>query len=317
MNSSEKLPIIDCVVVTYNRLSLLKENLQALKQQTFIIHKIFVIDNCSTDGTREFLDSLNNDTQMEIIHLPENKGGAWGFHEGIKQAALSGCDYIWIMDDDTIPNDNALEELIKGGALSKHIGFVCSKVVWIDGSIHKMNKAGLIRPIQEISLPDIPSVYGIPCSNCTFVSVMFKTSVIFQVGLPIKEFFIWHDDIEYTSRITQAGYEGYYIEKSVVVHKTAKNYAPHIEDTPQKDLWKFYYQARNTTFIARKSKPNKLIFYISILNKYRRYLRKINKRQDKECCEFIKKEIKRGCLDGLKFNPPIEYIQQNSDKESK
>lgn len=57
MNSSEKLPVIDCVVVTYNRLSLLKENLQALKQQTFIIHKIFVIDNCSTDGTREFLDS--------------------------------------------------------------------------------------------------------------------------------------------------------------------------------------------------------------------------------------------------------------------
>ena len=78
MNTPEKLPIINCVVVTYNRLCLLQENILALKQQTFPLHKIFIINNCSTDGTHEFLDSLSNDSQMEIIHLPENKGGAWG-----------------------------------------------------------------------------------------------------------------------------------------------------------------------------------------------------------------------------------------------
>ena len=126
MNTPEKLPIINCVVVTYNRLSLLQENILALKQQTFPLHKIFIINNCSTDGTHEFLDSLSSDFQMEIIHLPENKGGAWGFYEGIKQAVLAGCDYVWIMDDDTIPTKNALEELTKGLSLSDRIGFVCS-----------------------------------------------------------------------------------------------------------------------------------------------------------------------------------------------
>ncbi|WP_303912799.1 glycosyltransferase family 2 protein [Bacteroides mediterraneensis] len=309
MNPKITSPIIGCAIVTYNRLNLLKENISALKQQTYSLHKIFIIDNCSTDGTKEYLDSLSNDPQMQIIHLSENKGGAWGFYEGIKQAVLAKCEYVWIMDDDTIPTHNALTELVKGLSLSDHIGFVCSKVTWTDGSPHKMNKPGLIRPIQKITNPDDPSIYGMSCTNCTFVSVMFDAKAIYQVGLPLKEFFIWHDDIEYTDRIIKAGYKGYYIEKSVVVHKTGKNYAPHIEDTPQKDLWKFYYQARNTTFMARKNKPNKLIFYLSILNKYRRYMRKIRKIKDKECRAFIKKEVKRGCQDGLKFNPKIENIK--------
>lgn len=78
MSSFTTSLLINCVVVTYNRLNLLKENIQALKAQTLQLHKIFIIDNCSTDGTREFLDSFSPDPHMEIIHLPENKGGAWG-----------------------------------------------------------------------------------------------------------------------------------------------------------------------------------------------------------------------------------------------
>lgn len=49
---------INCVVVTYNRLSLLKECLSALENQTYPIQRIVIVDNCSTDGTSEFLDSL-------------------------------------------------------------------------------------------------------------------------------------------------------------------------------------------------------------------------------------------------------------------
>lgn len=302
--------IVNCVVVTYNRLELLKENISALKHQTYPLHKILIIDNCSTDNTPNYLAQLAaNDSQIQNIRMPKNLGGAGGFNEGIKQAVLSGCEYVCVMDDDTIPTPQALEELIKGFSISTQTGFVCSKVIWKDGSLHKMNKPGLLRPIQKVTNPNDSSIYGIPCGNSTFVSTLFKAEAICRIGLPIKEFFIWHDDIEYTDRFIKAGYKGYYMEQSVVVHKTAKNYAPHIEDAPQADLWKFYYQARNTTFMARHNKPNKLIFYLSMLNKYRRYMRKIRKIKEKECRAFIKKEIKRGCQDGLKFNPKIEYIK--------
>lgn len=311
MNTPEKLPIINCVVVTYNRLSLLQENILALKQQTFPLHKIFIINNCSTDGTHEFLDSLSSDSQMGIIHLPENKGGAWGFYEGIKQAVLAGCDYVWIMDDDTIPTKNALEELTKGLSLSDRIGFVCSKVIWTDGSLHKMNGPNLVvdHTTQETILKSNMQTSGVVCESCSFVSVLFSSKAVREVGLPIKEFFIWADDLEYTSRIHLHRYDGFYIERSVVVHKTDVNYGPKIQTAPVETAWKFYYHARNMSYINRSRKKNILIYYISLLNRYRIYLHRINKRTDsKENKKKFKDAVKRGCKDAISFKPSIEYL---------
>lgn len=303
---------INCVVVTYNRIALLKENLSALKSQTYPIHQIFIINNHSTDGTEAYLSTFNNDPQMKIYHLDKNIGGSGGFSYGIKQAVLNGCDYVWIMDDDTIPEEDALEQLIKATALDTHIGFVSSKVVWTDGEIHKMNKCGIRQPIQKKALTDNPSVYGLACNNATFVSTLIKAEAVYKVGLPYKEFFIWHDDIEYTERIVHQGYTAYYIEQSVVTHKTNSNYAPRVYEADPKDLWKFYYQARNTTFLTRLRKPNVFIFYFSILNKYRNYMRRIKRMEDKESQKLLRKEIRRGCIDGLKFRPQIEYISPNA-----
>lgn len=111
---------INCVVVTYNRLSLLKECLSALENQTYPIQRIVIVDNCSTDGTSEFLDSLT-DTRYLIIHSKENIGGAGGFSLGLKSAVLEGCDYTWLMDDDTIPSSTALEELVKVTLLDENV----------------------------------------------------------------------------------------------------------------------------------------------------------------------------------------------------
>ena len=63
--------------------------------------------------------------------------------------------------------------------------------------------------------------------------------------------------------------------------------------------------------MARMLKPNKLFFYISALNKYRIYIRRINKINNKEIRKALKKEVKRGCIDGLRFNPKIDYVQRH------
>jgi glycosyltransferase involved in cell wall biosynthesis len=53
---------INCVIVTYNRLSLLKECISALKNQTYKINKIYIINNNSTDGTSDYLQELIADS---------------------------------------------------------------------------------------------------------------------------------------------------------------------------------------------------------------------------------------------------------------
>lgn len=308
--------IVNCVVVTYNRLDLLKENINALKKQTYPLHKIFIIDNCSTDKTPDYLLQFTDDSQIENIRMPQNVGGAGGFNEGMKRAVLDGCDYVWIMDDDTIPNPDALEKLVQALELSSDIGFLCSKVVWTDNSIHKMNKPGLKKnPKGQFILVEKDRIKGYVCKNCTFVSVLFSAESIFQIGLPIKEFFIWHDDIEYTERNISHGFKGFYIPASCVVHKTNVNYSPKIHEVPPEAMWKFYYQARNTTYMTCIQKKNKLIAYLSILNKYRKYLHRIKRISDPTTRKKLKEIVKKGCKEGLSFRPAIEYIQRPSEKK--
>lgn len=296
---------INCVVVTFNRLSLLKECLQALENQTYPIHRIVIVDNCSTDGTYEYLEGLK-DAKYLIIHSKENIGGAGGFSLGLKNAVLEGCDYTWLMDDDTIPSPTALEELVKVASLDENVGFVCSQVNWKDGKPHAMNKASLVYKNGVQNKIERDGVLAIQCNLASFVSVMVNTKAVCRLGLPIKEFFIWCDDLEYTLRIAKS-YTCFYAPKSIVCHKTTTNYSPSIDKAPVEMAWRFYYSIRNSCYIKRKQ-VNRLVFFFSVLNKYRVCMVRLNRRPTKEGRAQFIRSIRRGCLDGLFFNPDIEYL---------
>ena len=110
-----KLKVV-AVIVTYNRKDLLLECLEAVYKQSFPVHQIILIDNASTDGTDQALRDSGyfEKSEMDYHHMDTNTGGAGGFYEGMKIARDTEADWIWIMDDDTIPNVTCLEELING-----------------------------------------------------------------------------------------------------------------------------------------------------------------------------------------------------------
>ncbi|RYZ98092.1 MAG: glycosyltransferase, partial [Sphingobacteriaceae bacterium] len=84
------------VVVTFNRLDLLKNCITSLKRQTRSLDQIIVVNNGSTDGTEKWL----NEQQGLIVIHQENSGGAGGFHRGMKEGYEHNYDWIWVMDDD-------------------------------------------------------------------------------------------------------------------------------------------------------------------------------------------------------------------------
>lgn len=304
---------VNCVIVTYNRVILLKECISALKKQTFEINNIYIINNNSTDGTNNYLQELISDPQIITINLHQNIGGAGGFSEGIKRAVLDGCDWVWIMDDDTIPMENALEELVKGTAVAKNVGYVCSRVIWTDGMIHKMNiprfdfhnKQHL--PINYYSnLADVLLIRA-----ASFVSLLINQKAVYEIGLPIKEFFIWGDDTEFTTRIYQHGYICLYAGQSTVVHKTTENYISQLQTAPTEASWKFQYGFRNDMFLRRTTKKN-LLFFISAINAYRKAVRHINKRSGNDKKIFLK-VIRKAFWEGFFFKPKIEYLPQKEN----
>ena len=100
------------VIVTYNRKAMLQRCLRALCTQTAGVPELWVIDNASTDGTAELVAQLNLPT-MHYYNTGKNLGGAGGFACGIQQAACSGAEYLWIMDDDCLPEPDALQQLLQ------------------------------------------------------------------------------------------------------------------------------------------------------------------------------------------------------------
>ncbi len=105
------------VVVTHNRKEKLRDCLAALAGQQRPPDHILVVDNASTDGTSTMLDREYGG--VEVLRLAKNEGGAGGFHEGMKRAHMAGAEWLWLMDDDTIPDADALEQLL---AASTRIG---------------------------------------------------------------------------------------------------------------------------------------------------------------------------------------------------
>lgn len=240
-------------MVTFNRLTLLKEAITALRVQTVALKHIIVIDNGSTDGTAEWLDEQAD----LVVKHQANSGGAGGFSSGLRYACNFDTDWMWVMDDDTICHPDALEKLLNGIAplTASTIGFVCSKCVWTDGQPHYMNLID-IKPFFNNELPF--NVYDehnlLLTEGCSFVSVLINTKAVLQLGLPYKEFYIWGDDQEYTRRITKAGYLGLYHSESIAVHKTPSNYRAYVYNDDIKNLWKHKCGFRNELFMIRKNK---------------------------------------------------------------
>ena len=86
---------IIAVVVTYNRLELLKRNISCLKQNK-PLSAIVVVNNGSTDGTSEWLASQDS---LTVVNQA-NVGGSGGFYTCIRKSCELDADWIWCMADD-------------------------------------------------------------------------------------------------------------------------------------------------------------------------------------------------------------------------
>lgn len=256
---------IAAVVVTYNRKQLLAECLDALLNQTRPVQKIIVIDNASSDGTPEFLREngyLDNAT-TEYVRLPENTGGAGGFYEGVKRGQEAGYDWLWLMDDDAEPELDAVEILARYFNQENVVALANLKIGrdgipqyghsgWLD-LCFQANSA--VKSITEHDLKK--EIVVVDFSS--FVGILLKTSALYKAGLPRKDFFIHHDDIEYCYRLKQHG-RLLLLPQSRIIHKDQRKSTNTMRTflrrrslrIPYDKLWIDYYGYRNMAWLKKR-----------------------------------------------------------------
>ncbi len=287
------------IIVTYNRKDLLLECIQSLNNQKKVQPDILVIDNNSNDGTEMMVKKEFPDIYYENTHA--NLGGAGGFHYGMKKSfdLKQSYDYLWIMDDDTIPNSNVLEELLKVAKKYPDFGFLNPKIVWKDGTLCFMNRQG----DEQGNLITEQTNHMTKLSRCTFVSCFLNVKAVLDVGLPIKEFFIWADDTEYTLRISRK-YSCYYVSTCEVLHKMNYNLATKIENDVEERIERYFYLYRNRFYIAKHNGIGKVIrYHFSVLKTIVVILFKAKNFRFRRI-----KSVLKGYFAGLFFHPTVEYV---------
>ena len=257
--------MVAAVVVTCNRKPMLEQCIGHLLGQSAQCD-ILVVDNASTDGTDEWLMALTAEQPRIKTHrLPANTGGAGGFNYGMRWAVEAGYEFVWIMDDDSLPEPDALEKLLEAGERlggQRQYGFLSSAVLWTDGRGCQMNRQKVTKEYYQYAQYLKNGIVQI--EQATFVSLLFPAAVIRRFGLPIKEYFIWGDDIEYTRRIAKRGkLPCFLVGQSQVVHAMASNSGSNIAVDELERLDRYRYAFRNECCTFRKEGLKGVLFYLA------------------------------------------------------
>jgi GT2 family glycosyltransferase len=254
---------IAAVIVTYNRLTALKDTVERTLAEA--IEQLIIINNASTDGTREWLDGLSSDSRITAIHLPLNVGGAGGFHHGFDHV-LKHTDADWLVcfDDDAYPQPGSIARF-KSLTFAADVAGVAAAVYLPDGRISEMNRPShhpfgsvgatlktLLRRRSGFHVRDEDYRRETPMDIdfSSFVGCFLRVSAIRErIGLPRKELFIYADDIMYTHTIGEHGLRHCFAPMVRFTHDCATLQA---QQDVYKPMWKVYYTYRNRLELFRQ-----------------------------------------------------------------
>src|SRR5271156_3571862 len=186
------------VTVSYNAAHLLPRQIEGLLAQSRPLQEIIVLDNASSDGTGALL--AKRYPQVRVVSLAENAGAGGALAAGLAYAALEKRhDWIWMLDDDSVPDSNTVEALLDGAeslqdsgdevgilapmSIHRETGTPYPPLLWRDGWV-KLSTEAMRQPTCFVDLV-ISS------------GSMVQRKVVEAIGLPRADFFMDFFDFEY------------------------------------------------------------------------------------------------------------------------
>ncbi|MFD2161832.1 glycosyltransferase [Paradesertivirga mongoliensis] len=281
-----------CVVtVTYgDRWKFLSQVLSQVQDLSHVT-SVVIVNNASDYDVGNCISKISNE-KYTLLNQETNLGSAGGYKKGIEYASRLDVDFIWLLDDDNLPAENCLEELlvkwqsIPGDSNKKalfclredrtqHIkiaqgedpyrfylvpnnflGFSLSRL--ISNQIKKTrdrSKSGLA--LEDSKIPFAP--YG---------GLLFHLSVIKEIGFPNETFYLYVDDTEFTYRITEKGGEIWLIPSCRIIDidkSQGVGYKNRLLRSALLDNWNFrtYYHVRNMIYFNKKAIKNNYLFKVN------------------------------------------------------
>lgn len=220
------------VLVTYNRLESLKTALKHYFDQSVHPDTLIIVDNNSSDGTKEYLETLQDQQNIHCLFLNANIGAGGGIKTAMNYAMQHMTpDFFWILEDDTYYQKNALADLLRYIKSSPYGMISLKGFKYTFGSTSKVIGSSELQAVPMALLD----------------GSLIKADVIRKIGPPRSEYFMMCDDYEFSLRLKKNGY------KIGLIDIQSANYL-HLGGGTKfssATLWRGYYSSRNHLLILR------------------------------------------------------------------
>lgn len=244
-------PSVYIVIINWNGHKDTSELLESLFKITYVNHKIIVVDNNSSLGEVEKLESAHGN-KVHVIRCIQNLGFSGGNNVGIKYSLEAKADYILLLNNDTIVEPNFLEILIDKFETGDKAGIVAPRVnyyeepkkIWsAGGKISKIRGSGFaVSDKKETEILQDDRFVDFVSGCC----MLIKKDVFLNVGLFDENFFLYTEDTDFCYRVIKFGYKIYLSPKAKIFHKVHKSSRANFTSLP------LYYTTRNRLYFSRK-----------------------------------------------------------------
>ena len=242
-------PFIVTIILNTNRCVDTLACLASLEQSTYENKSVIVLDNASSDGSVEAIRS--SFPSVQIIHLQENLGYAGNNNVGIQSALDQCCDWVFVLNEDTIQAPDCLNQMVAVGESDPQIGILGPMVYHFDEPNIIQTAGGRLDRFWDGSHlaqnePD-QGQYRKPhtvdwISGC---AILIRRKLIEQVGMLDERFFYYWEETEWCLRASKERWLIVHVPQSKLWHKgVQRDYNPKPTVT--------YYGTRNHLLMLAK-----------------------------------------------------------------
>lgn len=226
------------VIVTYNSRELLPELFSSLAAHTdWSDVRLLIVDNASSDGTREVLSQLallHPLLPLELLPQPKNTGFAGGCNVGIARARKLGARYVQLLNPDTVVAPGWLAHVRRVLDARPEVA-AAQPLVLLHGEPHRINSAGNAihfcgfgycsgyRQTREEAVPS-NAVTSVPYASGA--ALLLRMSALDEVGDFDETLFLYHEDCDLQIRLRLAGYDCVLVPESHIFHKYRADFSP-------------------------------------------------------------------------------------------
>jgi hypothetical protein len=218
---------IGVVTITYNSAGVLGDFFDSMAAQTYRAYTLYIIDNASRDTTME-LCRRRSGLPVVILANKDNVGVAEGNNQGILAALADGCEFVLLLNNDTVFDPHLLEGL-SDGIVRHHCAMVTPKILYYDEPNKIWAAGGYFQPWlgyramhygegeQDVGQFDEAR----PISYAPTCCVLIRREVFEQIGIMDPRYFIYSDDVDFMYRALKADIATEYLPSCTLLHKVS------------------------------------------------------------------------------------------------